>query len=199
MAIGANTDILPVIAPADHVIGPPQGQWTYAAYAALPDDGQRYEIIEGTLYMAPAPGEAHQSVHTWLMYYLTTHVQVAGLGRVYSAPFDVRLTGRDIVQPDVVVVLNENIGRITREGVFGPPDLAVEIASPSTATYDRDRKLHAFERGGVTEYWIVDPGAQTVELFVTYGNAFRSRGVFQGQALLPSTIVPGFPVRVSSR
>lgn len=197
MATIPMPDVLPVVAPADHVAGPPQGQWTYAAYAAMPDDGRRYEVIGGTLYMAPAPSDTHQSANTWFIYYLTAHVQIPGSGRVFGAPFDVRLGGEDTVQPDVLVVLEANLGRITREGVYGPPDLVVEIASPSTATYDRDKKLHAYERGGVPEYWIADPIARTIEVFVVEDQVYRSLGVFQGQALLPSTVVPGLPVRVA--
>jgi Uma2 family endonuclease len=190
-------DVLPVVAQADDVTGSPQGHWTYAAYAAIPDDGQRYEIIGGTLYMAPAPGERHQSAFGWFFHYLFVHVQISGLGRVYGAPFDVRLGDGTVVQPDVLVVLDANVGRITPEGVYGPPDLVVEIASPGTATYDRDRKLHAYERGGVPEYWIADPNARTIEVFVAEQGVYRSLGVFQGQGLLPSRVVPNMPVRVA--
>jgi Uma2 family endonuclease len=197
MATLPTADVLPVVAPADHVIGPPQGQWTYAAYAALPDDGRRYEVIGGVLYVAPAPTDTHQATSTWLIYYLTTYVQVPGLGRVFGAPLDVRMPGEDTVQPDVLVVMSANLGRVTAEGVQGPPDLVIEIASPSTATYDRDKKLHAYERGGVPEYWIVDPIARAVEVFVAEENLYRSLGVFQGGAMLPSTVIPDLPVRVA--
>ncbi len=78
MATVSSPDVLPVVAPANHVAGPPQGQWTYSAYAALPDDGQRYEVIAGVLYMAPAPTDTHQAASTWFIYYLTAHVQVPG-------------------------------------------------------------------------------------------------------------------------
>ena len=87
-------DVLPVVAPADHIDGPPQGQWTYAAYVAIPDDGRRYEVIGGTLYIAPAPGDIHQAAITWFIYYLVAHIQVPGLGRVFSAAFDVRIGAR---------------------------------------------------------------------------------------------------------
>ena len=193
----ALPDMLPVISPTDDVAGPPQGQWTYATYAAIPDDGRRYEVIGGTLYMAPAPGSTHQTASNWFSYYLTTHVQIPGLGRVFAAPFDVRLGDGNVVQPDVLVVLEINRERIVPEGMDGPPDLVVEIASPSTATYDRDRKLHAYELGGVPEYWIADPNARTVEVFVAEEGVYRSLGVFQGQGLLPSKVVPGFPIKVA--
>jgi Uma2 family endonuclease len=190
-------DVLPVVHAADDVAGAPQGQWTYDAYATIPDDGHRYEVIEGTLYMAPAPESGHQFSSKWFVHYLTVHVELAGLGRVAHAPFDVRLGDGTVVQPDILVIVQANLHRVVRVGLDGPPDLVVEIASPSTATYDRDRKLHAYERGGVTEYWIADPIAHTIEVFVLENGQYRSRGVFQGQALLPSVVVPGLPVRVA--
>ena len=190
-------DVLPVVTPADDVAGAAQGQWTYIAYAAIPEDGRRYEVVEGTLYMAPAPGDIHQAANAWFIYYLIAHVQVPGLGRVYGAPFDVRLGDGNVVQPDVLVILQSNLARITPEGIYGPPDLVVEIVSPSTATYDRDRKLHAYERSGVPEYWIVDPNARTIEVFVAQQGIYRSLGVFQGGALIQSQVVPQFPVKVA--
>ena len=98
------TDMLPVVMPADHVHGPPQGRWTYADYAALPDDGCRYEVVDGVLYMAPAPDIAHQQALGWFVFALITHVQLTGAGRVFSAPYDVELAPGVNVQPDVVVV-----------------------------------------------------------------------------------------------
>lgn len=189
-------DILAVVTPADHVVGPAQGEWTYADYARIPDDGQRYEVIEGVLYMAPAPTEPHQAANGWFVFYLIAHVQVPSLGRVYPAPFDVVLPSGATTQPDVLVVLNANFDIITPEKIVGAPDLVVEIASPSTATYDRSKKLGAYERAGVHEYWIVDPFAHTVELLVLEQDRYRSLGVFRGAAKLPSTVVPGLPVRV---
>jgi Uma2 family endonuclease len=189
-------DYLPVVVPADHVAGPPQGQWTYATYAAVPDDGQRYEVIDGVLYMPPAPNIAHQSATNWFAYYLTMYVQVPGLGRVLTAPCDVELAPNVVVQPDVIVVLAANQSIITTSRIVGTPDLLVEIASPGTATYDRSKKLDAYERAGVPEYWIADPAARTVEVLLLQGGAYRSQGAWTGQALLPSQVVPGLPVQV---
>ncbi|MBA3944326.1 MAG: Uma2 family endonuclease [Herpetosiphonaceae bacterium] len=189
-------DVLPAVSSADHIPGPEQGEWTYADYAAVPDDGHRYEIIEGVLYMAPAPGSAHQSAVTWFIFYLTTYVQVPGLGRVFTAPFDVELAPGTVVQPDVTVVLALNLGVVTPRGIVGAPDLVVEIASPSTATHDRSTKLQVYSQAGIREYWIVDPHAHTVELLVLEHGSYRTVSVFQGKALLPSAVVPGLPVRV---
>ncbi len=189
MTTSAPLDVLPVVTAAAPLVGPPQGRWTYADYAALPDDGNRYEIIAGVLYMTPAPGTGHQSVSARLVTFLVTHVEFAGLGRVFAAPVDVELAPDTVVQPDIVVVLSANLDRITPSRIIGAPDLVVEILSPGTAGYDRREKQDAYARAGVGEYWIVDPGAQTVELLTLDQGGYRSHGVFRGQARLPSSVV----------
>lgn len=190
-------DILPVVVPVDDIDAPPQGQWTYADYAALAADGRRYEIIEGVLYMAPSPGEAHQSANRWLVYYLTLHVQLAGKGYVYGPPFDVELAPDLVVQPDLIVVLSANQQVITPSHIVGTPDLLVEIASPGTVGYDRRAKQDAYAHAGVPEYWLADPIARTIEVLHLDQDTYRSLGVFQGQALLPSRVLPGLPVHVA--
>jgi Uma2 family endonuclease len=189
MTTSAPLDVLPVVTAAAPIVGPPQGRWTYADYAALPDDGNRYEIIAGVLYMTPAPGTGHQSISARVVTFLVTHVEFAGLGRVFAAPVDVELAPDTVVQPDIVVVLSANLDRITPSRIIGAPDLVVEILSPGTAGYDRREKQDAYARAGVGEYWIVDPGAQTVELLTLDQGGYRSHGVFRGQARLPSSAV----------
>ncbi len=184
------------VAPADHIVGPPQGQWTYDDTALLPDDEMRYEILAGVLYMAPPPLVVHQGSNNLFQTYLTNHVQLTGKGLVFGPPFEVRLSDTDVLQPDVTVILNEHRDRLTRRGITGAPDLVVEIASPSTATYDRRGKFTAYERAGVPEYWIVDPYARTVEVWVLTDGAYVSHGVFEGAATLPSVVIVGFPARV---
>ena len=188
-------DYQAVVSRADDVAGPSQGQWDYASYAALPDDGRRSEIIDGVLYMPPAPNIAHQSASNLFAFYLTMHVQMTGQGWVFSAPIDVELAPNVVVQPDVVVVLAANQGIIAPERIIGAPDLVVEIASPGTATYDRSKKLAAYERAGVHEYWIADPIARTVEVLLRDGDSYASKGVFAGKATLPSRVAPGLPVQ----
>jgi Uma2 family endonuclease len=189
MTTSVPLDVLPVVTAAAPLVGPPQGRWTYADYAALPDDGNRYEIIAGVLYMTPAPGTGHQSISARVVTFLVTHVEFAGLGRVFAAPVDVELAPDTVVQPDIVVVLSANLHRITPSRIIGAPDLVVEILSPGTAGYDRREKQDAYARAGVGEYWIVDPGAQTVELLTLEQGGYRSHGVFRGQARLPSSVV----------
>lgn len=137
---------------------------TYQDYLLLPEDGKRYEIIEGDLSMTPAPLTRHQTmvgrIHYQLMAYLETHT----IGDVFIAPCDVLLSDTDVVQPDLLVVLHSGRACITENNIQGPPDLVVEILSPSTATRDRELKRKRYEHFGVREYWLVDPADNTLEI-----------------------------------
>jgi Uma2 family endonuclease len=185
-----------MVMPADHMHGAEQGQWTYRDYAALPDDGHRYEIVDGVLYMAPSPNEWHQNATLEIASYLRTHVKLTGLGQVYIAPFDVELDPKTVVQPDVIVILNANRNKITFSHIIGAPDLIVEVSSPGTIGYDREKKQHAYARAGVPEYWIADPWSRTVEVLTLEAGGYRSLGVFEGKAVLPSEVVADFLVHV---
>ncbi len=185
-----------MVMPADHMPGPEQGHWTYKDYAALPDDGHRYEIVDGVLYMAPSPNRGHQNAALEIASYLRTHIKLTGLGQVYIAPFDVELNPGTVVQPDVFVVLNPNLDKITESRIIGAPDLVVEVSSPGTVGYDREKKQHAYAHAGVPEYWIADPWSRTVEVLTLEAGVYRSLGVFEGKAVLPSQVVPDFLVHV---
>lgn len=187
---------VPMVMPANHVPGPGQGHWTYREYAAIPDDGHRYEIVDGVLYMAPAPNKWHQNAAGEIFAHLRAHVKLTGLGQVYIAPFDVELSPRTVVQPDVMVVLNPNLGIVLESRIVGAPDLVVEISSPGTVGYDRDKKQRAYARAGVPEYWIADPSSRTVEVLALEAGSYHSLGVFEGKAVLPSRVIPHFLAHV---
>ncbi len=191
----AGTTLL-VTRPANEVPGPPQGKWTWDDLVALPDDGRRYEIIDGVLYVTPPPGTGHEAMNAALICRLYEHVVDTGLGMVFGGNTGVELAPRVVVIPDVVVVLTPNLSRITDRSIAGPPDLVVEIASPSTAGYDRRQKQDAYARAGVPEYWIADPAHRTIEVLCLEGGHYQSLGVFQGATTLPSRVLPGFPTLV---
>jgi Uma2 family endonuclease len=180
-----------VVTPADFVAGPKQGHWTYEEYAALPDDGRRYEIMDGVLLVAPSPSPGHQSVEMLLSFYLCLHVNMAGLGMAFSAPLDVELAPKRVFQPDLFVLLNRSLDKITATRVVGAPDLVIEIASPGTAAYDRLSKYQAYAQAGVEEYWIVDTEASSVEILTLQADTYQSRGAFRGRDTLFSNVVPG--------
>lgn len=187
---------LSVVTPADWIPGPEQGKWTYDEYAALSEEGQ-FDVVNGVLYMSPARSWNHQSILGEIFAHLRSFVQVAGLGIVGMGPFNIELSSHTIVQPDVFVLLEEHRGRLTGARIIGYPDLIVEIVSPGTARHDLHEKLKVYAQAGVPEYWVVNPDAHTIELLVLKNGVYRSPGIFSGNAILPSVVLPGFPVQVS--
>jgi Uma2 family endonuclease len=137
---------------------------TYRDYAALPDDGRRYEIHDGELSVTPAPGSQHQIISIRLIEVLLPPAKAAG-GLLLHAPLDVVLSDTSIVQPDIVYLAPDRLERISRRGIEGAPTLAVEILSPSTRTIDRARKPALYARSGIPWLWLVDPDARVVEVF----------------------------------
>src|SRR5262245_60560815 len=150
---------------------------TYEDYAALPDDGRRYELHEGELSVTPAPGTSHQDVVGNLFVILRGHVNTNRLGRVFGSPVDCILENITIVQPDVVFVDTTRRSLISERGVEGAPTLAVEIISPSTGAIDRRRKLQLYARYAVPYYWIVDPPARTIEAHALEHGLYQGTGV----------------------
>ena len=185
-----------IIMTADTVQGPEQGNWTYDDYVAMPDDGKRYQIVDGLLFMSPAPSIGHQETVGEIFAYLRDHLKHSKSGKVYIAPVDVELNPKTVIQPDVLVILSTHLERISDSRIIGAPDLVVEVASPGTTGFDRRQKQDAYAHAGVPEYWIADPASQTVELLILENGAYRSLGIFQEQQILPSTVVPEFPVHI---
>ena len=189
-------DSLPMITTADNMPGPAQGHWTHNDYLTLPDNGHQYEIVDGVLYMSPSPTRWHQNAVGNLFAYLRNYVKTQKSGNVFIAPFDVELDFQTVVQPDILVVLNANSHVITDNGIVGAPNLVIEVASPGTASYDRNQKLNLYEHASIQEYWIVDVMAHTIEVLILRDGKYRARGVFQGKSQLPSQVLAGFPMQV---
>ena len=126
--------------------------------------------------MNPAPSTYHQTISSRLHYQLFDLIEVAGKGRVFSAPTDVQLTDFDIVQPDLVVVLKEREQKITPTKIKCTPHLIVEILSPSTETNDLVLKKELYRRTGVLEYWIVETEDQTIQQLVLESGVYQLKG-----------------------
>ena len=186
-----------VVTPADWVPGPRQGFWTYEAYAALPEDGRRYEIVQGVLMMTPAPEPVHQGIMGEIYDFLRSQIFNTKRGLVLTAPIDVVFSEGMNTQPDVLVLLKEHLDRLQEKRILGVPDLVVEIISPSSATYDRLVKHTIYEQAGVPEYWLVKPRSQSIEVFALETGKYRSLGIFKGEKCLISRIVPDITVPTS--
>src|SRR5215203_5418759 len=151
----------------------PAGTWTYEDLFSLPDNGRRYEVIEGELYEKPAPSWDHAVTIMNLILMLAPVVQALG-GRVLTAPLDVFFEGADPVQPDIVVLLPESAASGAGRGVEGAPDLLIEVLSPSNRGHDVLTKRALYARAGVREYWIVDPESRVVEVLTLDRDAFHT-------------------------
>lgn len=161
-------------------------------------DGVRAELIEGELFMmSPSPQFRHQRVVGNLFRILDRAVRASGRGEVLVAPLDVHLPGGDIVQPDLIVILNEN-RHIVQDWIRGTPDLLVEILSPTSPERDRFVKRNVYARNGVPEYWIVDDDTRSIEVLALDGAAYAPAGYFTGDEAVVSPLIGSLDVKTSA-
>ena len=139
------------------IVRPDAPPLTVEHYRNLPETGPRYQLVDGDLYMAPAPNRFHQDISRNLEFILLRYLAEHPIGILYHAPFDVYLTNIDVFQPDIVVVLNENRRILTEAGAEGPPDFVAEILSPGNRMLDLENKKRTYARLGVKELWMIDP------------------------------------------
>lgn len=149
------------------------GTWTYEDLFTLPEDGRRYEIIEGELFEMPSPTTVHALVIANLIMLLIPVVAKLG-GRWFTAPLDAFFQGADPVQPDILVILPGWDGRLAGRGPEAAPDLLFEVVSPSNRGHDLLTKRALYARAGVREYWIVDPTSRTVAILTLDRDAFHT-------------------------
>ncbi len=178
---------------------PAQGEWTYEDYLALPDDGKRYEIIEGVLYVVNAPNSDHQTVVTETSRHLGNFAASHKLGRVLVAPFEVHLSSRTRpIQPDILFIRAERWPAERISYFEGAPDLVVEVISPSSTRMDRVTKFTAYEAAGVPEYWIVNPHARTIEIFTLSNGEYALLGEYTDDETVQSAVLAGINLVAST-
>lgn len=166
----------------------PEGGWTADDLAGFPDDGLRYELVDGVLLVSAAPSEEHQIV-LGNLFLLLAPAAPSDL-RVFVAPFDVRLDPRRLLQPDIVVVPKDRTLADRR------PLLAVEVLSPSTRLVDSTLKRQVLEQGGIASYWLVDPLAPSLTVLELRDGGYVEQAVvrgserYQAQQPFPVDVVP---------
>lgn len=141
----------------------PKQKLDYDDLQHTPDDGLRYELIDGELYVTPSPRPRHQRVSKRLQRQLEAYFEAREIGEVFNAPVDVILDWHDVVVPDLVVVTASS--QVTERAIEGSPALLVEILSPSTTNRDRTVKARRYAEKGVQHYWIVDPARRSLECY----------------------------------
>lgn len=175
-----------------------QARLTYQDYFDLPESDDRYELIDGELYMAPTPIPEHQIFLFYLTKVIEEFVTKHELGRVIISPQDVILSEDIVLQPDMMFVSNERM-HIIRWGQYvqGAPDLVVEVLSPSTSRHDRTLKRERYAKFGVREYWIADITAKTIEVNVLGDGNFTVAGLFGEGEPIESPLLPGLKIDIS--
>ena len=172
---------------------------TYEDYEAFPDDGNRYEIIDGEVYVTAAPSAPHQRAVTRLARYLDAHAEERRLGEVYASPFAIVLGPSDIFQPDVVYVSRARSVMIDSRGVMrGAPDLCIEVASESKRKHDRTVKFERYAHYRIPECWIVDTDVRSVAVFVLEQDSYTLLALAQGEDQIASRILPDLDLRAST-
>ncbi len=169
---------------------PAPGNWTYDDLFGLPDDGKRYEIIDGVLSEMPGANLDHQTVLRNLVALLLP-VFVALRLEWFFAPLAVFFPGADPVQPDILAFAPGGRTRGRTRGIEGPPDLVVEVLSPSNRRHDLLTKRALYARAGVREDWIVDPEARSIEILVLDCGTYRAADRYAGDARVASPLLPG--------
>ncbi|MHC4921450.1 MAG: Uma2 family endonuclease [Planctomycetota bacterium] len=162
---------------------------TYEDYAKIPADGRRHEIIDGRHVVNPAPRPRHQVILGNLFLALQ-ELKSSGRAELLMSPIDLHLTEIDVVQPDLIAIARKSAKLIGELKIEGPPELVVEILSPSTRRLDRGAKRALYESAGVAEYWTVDPEEKTLCQHTLAEGRYSEKLWASGR--VASTAFPGF-------
>lgn len=138
-------------------------RWTAERVRALPDDGNRYELVGGELVVTPAPRGVHQVALTALYDLIAPHARSAGLGYVLWSPADISLGEDEVLQPDLFAYRTATARPLRDWADIEALLLVIEVSSPSTARCDRTLKRRRYQRARVPEYWVVDLDARLIE------------------------------------
>ena len=173
-----------------------QPRLTYADLRELPEDGKRYELLEGELVASLMPTLKHQKV-TGRTYAVLLRAEDAGYGEAYVAPVYVVFADDEVTEPDVIFIRRERLGIATASEVRGAPDLVVEVLSPSTRRRDLRVKMQIYARFGVPFYWVADPEAETVQPYELTPQGYAAQSTLRAGDTLGCPLFPGITVEVA--
>ncbi len=171
--------------------------WDRARWEQLPDDGNRYEVIDGVLYMSTVPSTFHQWIVRQIARALIEQIDRTGVGLTFWSPIGLFMPGCDPAQPDILVVRSEDLGIIHDRRIFGVPALLVEVLSPSNPEQDTHTKRRAYARAGVSEYWIIRPAGRDALVLSQPDAALGDYAATQPVAPDAELVSPTLPVRVA--
>ena len=173
-------------------------KFTYEDLQHIPPDRNRYEIVDGELFVTPSPITLHQRIVTNLSGELRQHVRKHRLGEVFVAPLDIVFSFTTVLEPDLIFVSKSRRRVVGEKNISGPPDLVVEVLSESTAKLDREIKPKQYALYGVSEFWRVDPFEETVEVFRLKEGEYELAARLGFAENLTSPLFPGLILPVSS-
>ena len=171
--------------------------WNRARWEQLPNDGNRYEVIDGVLYMTTAPSFFHQWIIRQIFLELYPQIDQTGVGLTIWSPIGVFMPQCDPVQPDLLVIPTNNLDIIHDRRIDGVPALIIEVLSPGNAEKDTDTKRKAYARAGLPEYWIVRPESRDVLVYTDPDVALGDYSLSQKITPNDELISPTLPIRVA--
>jgi len=175
----------------------PAERYTYADYASW-DDDNRYELIDGEVFMMSAPSVEHQGISGELFRQIANYL-VGKKCRVFAAPFDVCLSGKGdeddtVVQPDILVICDKT--KLDKQKCNGAPDMIIEVLSPSITKHDKLIKFNKYKQAGVREYWIADPVDKSVVVHILENGRYFI-GAYEGEGSIPVHVLEGCEIDLS--
>lgn len=173
-------------------------KFSYEDLQIIPPDRNRYEIVDGELFVTAAPIPLHQRIVGNLHGHLWQHVRKHALGEVFIAPLDIVFSPSTVLEPDVIFVSRSRLNVIGEKNLTGPPDLVVEVLSESTAQLDREIKPKQYAIYGVPEFSRFDPAGKTVEIFRLKEGEYELAAHLGFGDTLISPLFPGLSMPVSS-
>jgi Uma2 family endonuclease len=171
MALPAQMGVWP-----DHI----DGEWTVDDLETLPDDNLRYELLDGTLIVSPAPVPRHQRALLRLAILLTNSCPADH--EVFVAPLDWQPDRRTSLEPDLLIVRKDRIGE---KNITQTPAIVIEVLSPGTARIDKMLKFSRYQEGGIDQYWIMDPRVPSIEVYQLADGAYQLLAQGSGTDAVP--------------
>jgi Uma2 family endonuclease len=162
-----------------------------------PEDGNIYEVIDGELYVSPAPSSRHQHAIVMMIQIIGSHVYPRGLGKLFAAPIGVVLGVGSGVEPDLVFVSRERLGIVSERGIEGAPDLVVEVLSPRTESRDRGIKMAQYAAAGVPHYWLLAGRTSSLEAYRLGAEGYELVGIYGPEDTFRPELFPGLEIRIA--
>lgn len=163
-----------------------------ADYLQLEESNLPCELINGELFMSPAPNPHHQRILRRLFRFLDRAVNE---DEIFIAPIDLFISTKNVFQPDLVYVPNKSF--VTNKGIEGPPEIIIEVISPSNVYTDRNQKKKSYLAFGVKEYWIVDPANKTIEIYTPESGLDSPLLYLAEEGQISSKVLPHLTFNVS--